>query len=151
MDIMAERVARPVRASRDGSPGINVRLGAKALVTAGDSVLLVREYHADGTAFWTLPGGGVRPNESVVGALERELAEELRCRCVVGDRTTSFWYAHSSRPETVSVYDVHECSLTTRPVAAESAGVTELRWVTPDSIPGSTLPQVRRVVENAHW
>jgi len=35
------------------------RRGAKALVATDRRVLLIRERHADGTAFWTLPGGGL--------------------------------------------------------------------------------------------
>jgi 8-oxo-dGTP diphosphatase len=38
------------------------------------SVLLVRQ--AVGQKFWTLPGGKVKRNESLVGALKREVREE---------------------------------------------------------------------------
>ena len=55
---------------------VPVRRGSKALITAGDRLLLVKERHADGTSFWTLPGGGVEPAESMEAALRRELAED---------------------------------------------------------------------------
>ena len=137
-----------VRPDRQLSDTPRTREAVKALVTATDSVLLVRERHADGSPFWTLPGGGVHAGEHPVAAVERELREELRCRCVVGDPVDAFPYAHTSRPA-LSLYTVYECRLVTepRPVAAE--GVLEYRWVTPTSIPSHTLPQVRAVAERS--
>jgi 8-oxo-dGTP diphosphatase len=118
----------------------------KALVTTGDSVLLVRERHADGSPFWTLPGGGVHAGERPAAAVERELREELRCGCVVGDPIDAFPYAHTSRPA-VSLYTVYECRLVSEPTPVAAEGVHEYRWVTPTSIPARTLPQVRAIAE----
>jgi 8-oxo-dGTP diphosphatase len=128
---------------------VRVRPAAKALVTAGDSVLLVREHHADGSPFWTLPGGGVCPGESLGRALERELGEELLCRCVVGNVTTAFPYVHSDRRDSVSVYAVCYCWLLSPPKPARSEGVTAVRWGRPGALPEPTLPQVRSVVSEA--
>lgn len=128
--------------------GYRFRRGAKALVSTGDRVLLVRERHANGAPFWTLPGGGALPDESDPAVIRRELAEELRCECVVGDRVTSFWYAHSSLVDTVSVYAVRECSLLTEPSPVTGEGVLDLRWARPDRLPTTTLPQVRSVVRH---
>ena len=125
------------------------RRGAKALVTASGSALLVRERHADGSPFWTLPGGGVHPGESRAAAVERELAEELRCRAVTADPLTAFPYAHTSSPGRVSVYTVHECHLLSEPTPVAAEGVSDIRWVSPSTIPTRTLPQVRTVVERA--
>lgn len=122
-----------------------LRPGAKALVATDRRVLLVRERHADGEPFWTLPGGGVEAGESVRAALRRELAEELDCGCVVGDRLGTFWYAHSSLPATVSAYAVRACSLLTDPRPVPAEGVGALRWARPADLPARTLPQVRRL------
>lgn len=147
---MADR-APPSTASRPSSTSpsesLDVRPGVKALVSTDERALLVRERHADGTPFWTLPGGGIHPTESPASALERELAEELRCECVPGDPVTAFWYVHASLPGTVSAYTVRTCALLTRPTPVAAEGVTDLRWVTPDSLPLRTLPQVRTVLE----
>lgn len=135
------------RPAETATESLTVRPGVKALASTGDAALLVRERHADGTPFWTLPGGGVHPNESPLRALERELDEELCCQCVPGDRVTSFCYAHASLPATVSAYAVYECSLLTRPIPVADEGVTACRWVEADSLPARTLPQVRLVLE----
>ena len=127
--------------------GGRLRRGAKALVTASGSALLVRERHADGSPFWTLPGGGVHQEESTVSAVERELAEELCCRAVVAAPVTAFPYAHTSSPGRVSVYTVHECHLLSEPTPVATEGVYDLRWASRDSLPTRTLPQVRTVVE----
>jgi len=124
------------------------RTGAKALVTNAGAVLLVRERHADGTPFWTLPGGGVDAHESAAAGLRRELVEELRCRVRVSEPVTRFWYVHHSCEETVSVYTVFDCDLLSTPTPNPGEGVFEHRWVDPTDPPTGTLPQVQYVCEN---
>lgn len=123
-----------------------LRRGAKALVAANGRALLVRERHADGSPFWTLPGGGISQGESLVGGLRRELAEELRCRAVIEDERSWFCYPHSSLAGTVTVYTVFGCSLLTRPRPRPTEGIEACRWVPPTDPPAPTLPQVRRVL-----
>lgn len=49
--------------------------GVRVLVERGDGyVLLARHWYAPGV--WTLPGGGIKPNETPIEAAERELQEE---------------------------------------------------------------------------
>jgi 8-oxo-dGTP diphosphatase len=128
---------------RSASP--QIRLGTKALIDAGSRVLLVEERHADGSTFWTLPGGGVRAAEAPVDGLRRELAEELRCRAVVGAPIDGFWYSHRSG-ERVSWYQVFDCSLTSEPIAHRPEGVLAQRWVDPESPPANTLLPVRQLL-----
>lgn len=136
----------PEPESRSSRASWRLRRGAKALISRSGQVLLVRERHADGSPFWTLPGGGVRPEESLEGGLQRELAEELRCPATVMDERSVFWYPHSSLPETVTVYTVFECSLLSTPRPRPSEGIEACRWVAPTDQPATTLPQVRRVL-----
>src|SRR5690242_6030497 len=55
------RIARPIT------------LYARVMVVAGDRFLLVRVH---GGPYWLLPGGGVRRNESLAEAAQREVYEE---------------------------------------------------------------------------
>ena len=138
----------PVGARRRActSPVARYRRGAKALITSGAAVLLVKEHHADGTPFWTLPGGGVAPGETLVEGLHRELGEELGCRnAVIGAPSGELWYAHHSMPGLVSKYTVFECRTLSKPQPNPNEGVTAHRWVRPETIPPGTLPQVRAV------
>lgn len=48
-------------------------LGVRAMLIAGDSVVLVKHSYVDG---WYFPGGGVEPGESVMEAMIREIREE---------------------------------------------------------------------------
>jgi len=132
-----EDIVRPFR----------VRHGAKALVASSDRVLLVQERHADGTPFWTLPGGAAYRNESLTDALRREISEELRCRCTVGKPLDSFWYVHRSRDRTASVYTVFGCALGSRPSPVPAEGVKATRWVDPAVPPSRTLPAVRTLLD----
>lgn len=128
---------------RSGGP--RVRVGAKALISARGRVLLIQERHTDGTTFWTLPGGGVRSTEVAADGLRRELAEELRCRAVVGAPIDSFWYSHRSG-ERITWYRVFDCSLTSAPTPHRSEGVLAQRWVAPESLPETTLLPVRQLL-----
>lgn len=126
----------------------SVRRGAKALVASASRVLLVRESHADGRAFWTLPGGGARPRESLADAVRRELDEELGCIAVVDAPVSRFWYAHLSIPSTVSIYTVFDCAVAPDVQPVRSEGVFESRWIDPDRPPANTLPQVRQLLRD---
>jgi len=126
---------------------VQIRSGVKALVSTSGSVLLVQEYHSDGTPFWTLPGGGVGPLETPGDALVREVREELHCDCVVGEPLETVWYAHTIRTGTFSRYVVMSCRLCERPEPASSEDVAAVRWVGPDECPPRTIPQVRNLVE----
>lgn len=127
----------------EGRDPVGVRRGAKALIRSGEAVLLVKERHADGSAFWTLPGGGVHAGESPVEGLRRELREELDCRVLVGDRTDSVLYAHHSTDGALTRYSVHECSLSSEPTPRPAEGALACRWFRPESFPPRTLPQFR--------
>jgi 8-oxo-dGTP pyrophosphatase MutT (NUDIX family) len=137
--------------TRGLSPEERVRLrpGAKALVASSDRCLLVEERHADGTPFWTLPGGGVQSHESPVAGLRREVREELSCRCLVGDRVTRHAYVHSSLESTVTLYTVFECRLLSEATPDPTEGVVSVRWVDPADPPPGTLPQVRQTLRCA--
>jgi ADP-ribose pyrophosphatase YjhB (NUDIX family) len=52
------------------------RLRVSALLRRGDRILLCR-HEKRGREYWLLPGGGVNGGETLVHALQRELAEEL--------------------------------------------------------------------------
>ena len=52
------------------------RLRVSALLRWNDGLLLCR-HEKPGKEYWLLPGGGVNAGESLVDALDRELAEEL--------------------------------------------------------------------------
>ncbi|MEF8813597.1 MAG: NUDIX domain-containing protein [Halovenus sp.] len=136
----------PGRSENAGRAGLRIRPGAKALVSDGERFLLVRERRSDGSSFWTLPGGGVRPGESAEAGLRRELVEELQCRSRVDAATGTFSYRHTSQPDTVSVYTVFGATLQSCPRPNRDEGVLECQWVSATSLPEATLPQVRRTL-----
>jgi 8-oxo-dGTP diphosphatase len=125
-----------------------LRVGAKALITSTEGVLLIKERRADGSSFWTIPGGGVEANESLPECLRRELEEEIRCRSTVGDVIDTYVYAHTTR-HTTTVYTIFEASLHTDPAPNRDERIVDCAWVEPTNLPSTTLAPVRAVVEDA--
>jgi ADP-ribose pyrophosphatase YjhB (NUDIX family) len=62
--------------------GRPTEMGVRALVPRGHELLLVR--HRGGSTPWSLPGGGIYPQEPLADAARREVAEEAGCTVAVG-------------------------------------------------------------------
>ena len=134
------------RSSDERLPSRGFRIGAKALVVEDGDVLLVKERRTDGSDFWTLPGGGVQPGETVERALRRELGEELRCDVVVGGPVAPCYYDHESRPNLTTAYVVFDCWLIGEPKPNRADGIVDYEWFGPGTLPVSTLAPFERVV-----
>lgn len=126
-----------------------VRRGAKAVITVSGRVLLVKETHEDGSAFWTLPGGGLERNETPSAALRRELLEELGCHIAIEDERTAVWYAHSSC-EQLSRYKVFDCRLRSPPKPNLTQGILDYQWMRQNDFPTTTLPLVPYVLQTSY-
>lgn len=142
--------SRRPAAERVGVAPWTRRTGAKALVWSGDDVLLIEERRRDGTTFWTLPGGGIAPSESLLAGLRRELAEELGCR--LGDVTPvgTCRYRHTSSPALVTHYWLFRAEMLGSPACNPAEGIVALDWVHPEALPDRTLEPFGQVIRMAH-
>jgi len=128
-----------------------LRLGAKAWLQESGRVLLVKERRLDGSTFWTLPGGGIRSDESIREALQRELMEELRISSSVGSILTSCLYEHESLGNIVSKYFVINCEFDGKPNPNPKEGIMEYCWAWSEDVPQSTLDPFQRLIEKRNF
>lgn len=123
-----------------------LRIGAKGLITAQDRVLLVKERHADGSPFWTIPGGGVEATESLSDCLRREIEEEIRSPSDVRQVVDAFVYRHTTRP-TTTIYAVFDATLLTEPDPNPAERIVDHAWRKPTDLPSTTLDPVEHVIQ----
>jgi len=60
-----------------------IRNSAKAIIIAGEHLLAIKQVDDEGD-WYTLPGGGQQPGETLINALQRECLEELGVGVQVG-------------------------------------------------------------------
>jgi len=84
-----------------------ITLGVRAIVINSEGhVFLVKHSYVNG---WHLPGGGVEPGETLVSALERELAEEGNIAITARPPLHGmFFNAHVSRRDHVALFVVRD-------------------------------------------
>lgn len=133
--------------SHEKSTTSGSRLGAKALFVQDGEVLLIKEGRDDGSSFWTLPGGGVSPGESLRTSLRRELDEELQCTVTCGEPVGSCQYEHTSFGDVTTVYTVFDCSLESQPEANRTEDILECEWVDPDALPNQLLDPFEELLD----
>lgn len=77
-------------------------IGVKVFIKYQDKVLFVQ--HSYGLKSWTLPGGGVKKNESLEEAVRREVREEVGIKLDKIINKGSFIYNEEGKQDTVFVF-----------------------------------------------
>jgi len=117
------------------SPPPRVRVAA--LVTRGDSLLLVKHEKCVEDNYWLVPGGGLHFGESLEEAVHRELREEV---CLTDVTIGGLAFVHDTiAPDgsrhLVNLYFAVE-AWQGEPAMGEDPVVAEIRFVPFDEIPG---------------
>ncbi|HEY1735134.1 MAG TPA: NUDIX domain-containing protein [Methylovirgula sp.] len=124
-----------------------LRLGVRGLVIdrrpGGDQVLLVRHTYVAG---WYLPGGGVDPGESALGALARELVEETGVELRGAPKLHGvFFNPIESRRDHVVFYVIEEFHC--RPAHPPDLEIAEARFFPIDALPAETTRATRARID----
>jgi len=118
-------------------PGpLKIRHRVAGIIVRGDG-LLVTGYELNGGRFYSLPGGGQRPDETAVQALVRELAEETGCRAEVGP------LAYVAETFFADPYDARPLHLVGLYFHAEIDGEPKLGFASPDAPEARIMNEVR--------
>jgi ADP-ribose pyrophosphatase YjhB (NUDIX family) len=114
-----------------------------AVFDANGRVLLVRHGYAAG---WHMPGGGVEPGETMLEALERELAEEGNVRLTGAPRLHGVFHNAGGSPrDHVALYVVREFDWGGEP--APTWEIRESKFFSPGELPEETTAGTRRRLE----
>ncbi len=111
-------------------------------------VLLLRRFHTgyrDGE--YSVPAGHLDGNETVVAAAQREAAEEVGVRIEPQDILFCSVMHRNEGDERIDFF-VEVRAWQGEPFNNEPHKCDELRWSDPSTLPGNTIPYVRRAIEN---
>lgn len=113
-------------------------VGVRAIVIRGDwKVLLVRHRYQDG---WYTPGGGVKPCESPISAMKRELREETGLEAI-GTPELLHVFVQSYRGVTDFPIFYLVKSFEGTATIMDPREIAELQWVPLETAPTVTAPK----------
>ena len=113
-------------------------VGVRAIVIGRDrNVLLVRHRYQDG---WHTPGGGVKPCESPISALKRELREETGLEAI-GTPELLHVFVHSYRGVTDFPIFFLVKSFEGTASIMDPREIAELQWVPLETVPTVAAPK----------
>lgn len=125
------------------------RLGSAVILRIGDKILLGLRNKEPENGKWVLPGGGVKPFESIKDALKRELREETGLNVEVGEPVGVYEIIVPPREHRVIVYSwatVKDGEL--RP----STDSSQVRFFSREELQHIEMtPLVRRVLKDIGW
>lgn len=98
-----------------------------------------RGSHLEG--LWEFPGGKLEAGESHEAGLRRELREELGAEFSVHGLVETIRWEYPDRTIVLHFYD---CRVAAGAIEAREA--QEMRWVTPDELPGHEFPPADRAL-----
>jgi 8-oxo-dGTP diphosphatase len=104
--------------------------GVHAYCFCGDKLVIV---YAESKGYWTPPGGGVEPNESISEAVAREVLEETNMRVI---KQELIGYQDIFEPDKVNIQTRHVCIV--EPVGEfesdPDGDVTEIKLINPKDL-----------------
>ena len=118
-----------------------VTFGVNILMVRDNQVLLVKPSYKNG---WTLPGGGVKPDETLAEAARREAAEEVGATLHELSLFGIFSNLHGDNSDHITVFLSEDFTLVPR----QSYEIQKYRFFLPDRLP-TTIGEGtrRRIVE----
>lgn len=138
---------------------MNIRPRAAAIILNNkQELLLLRQQNPEtGFEWWTLPGGGMEPEESVIDTIVREVAEECNAKC----RPIKLIYMSEYVDYTIDTHHLGMFFLTT--VEDESTievgydpevevqYIKECRFISKEEIQASKIPIFPPVFKEQFW
>jgi len=116
--------------------------GVKVFIQYKDKVLFVQNSY--GQKYWTLPGGGVKKNESLEEAAKREVKEETGITLNKVINKGSFLYAGEGKKDTITVFFAEVDS---DAVTLDSIEIKKASWERISSLTLSQSPVAKKCFE----
>jgi 8-oxo-dGTP diphosphatase len=108
-----------------------------AIIRRGAQILITRRFdHVHLPGLWEFPGGKVEAGESLTGALEREIGEELGLRIHVQDEFLTVDHDYPTKSVRLHFFNCSIVDGEPRPIE-----VADIRWVDPEDLGQFDFPE----------
>lgn len=117
--------------------------GVKCLIQKDGKFLLVRLAYAHKS--WTVPGGGVKRNESFEEACHREIKEEIGVK--LGPIFKIGEYVSKKEHKTDTVVVFYAALPIEQALILDDTEIQEVGWFAPKNLPHPHMPNVKTILE----
>ncbi len=119
--------------------------GVRCLLIKGDEILLIK--HSYGSDYWTVPGGGVKTNESLSEAAKRETLEEVGIEVQNTNKLGPIFYDGEYKRDTIWVF---QTNIETSEFNIDELEIINAKWFPVDKLPENSSKLLKKYLTLYH-
>ena len=116
------------------------------IIDVNDKILLTKRNIPPFHGEWVMPGGKIDLGESIIGALKREVLEEVGLEVEVQDLLNVFEHVTPGEDNSHFIILYYRCLPLTSIISYNESEVEEARWVSPSDLSEYKMPQGTRFI-----
>ena len=120
-------------------------IGVRCLITNGNNILLIQ--HSYGSSRWSVPGGGVKAQESFASAAKREVFEEVGIMVSGIKNVGRFFYDEEYKKDTIWIFHTEVSSIDCK---IDNVEIANAQWFPMDDLPKNSSQLLQQFLSLYH-